>query len=145
MLRLLIIPVLGCCLAACSNTNPVAENGAMADCPDSPNCVSSEDKGDAFIEPFVLNEDPQQAWPEMIKILKSMPRTEISAQSPGYIHATATSLVFRFIDDLELQVSSDGKTIGVRSASRTGHSDMGVNRERVEKLRQMLHAKNLIL
>ncbi len=143
--QLLTISLLVLGLAACSNTSPVDENGAMSPCPDSPNCVSSRDKGDAFIEPFVLKEDPQQAWPEIIKILKAMPRTEISKQSPGYIHATATSLIFRFTDDLELQLSSDSKTVDVRSASRTGYSDMGVNRERVDELRQALRQNNLIL
>lgn len=142
--RLLIIPLLGFCLIACSTNNPVDELGAMTPCPDSPNCVSSRDKGDAFIEPFVLTQDTQQAWPEIIKILEATPRTEIIEQSPGYIHATATSLVFRFIDDLKLELLSDGKTIDVRSASRTGHSDMGVNRERVENLRQALRKHHLI-
>jgi uncharacterized protein (DUF1499 family) len=143
--RLMIITVLGFCSVACSSNNPIAAQGAMVPCPDSPNCVSSRDKGDASIEPFVLKVDPQTAWPDIIKILNNTPRTEIIEQSPSYIHATATSLIFRFVDDLELELSSDGKTVDVRSASRTGHSDMGVNRERVEKLRIVLRKQNLIL
>lgn len=142
--RLLIITVLGFGLAACSSNNPVNELGAMAACPDSPNCVSSRDKGEAFIEPLVLKQNPQQAWPALLEILKTMPRTTILEQSPGYIHAISKSQIFRFTDDLELELLSDGKTIDVRSASRTGYSDMGVNRERVEKLRQALRKKNLI-
>ena len=142
--RLLIITLMGFCSTACSSTNPIDEQGAMAPCPDSPNCVSSRQKGDAYIEPFVLEQDPQRAWPEIIKIIQATPRTEIIEQSPSYIHATATSLIFRFTDDFELELLADGKTVDVRSASRTGYSDMGVNRERIEKLRLALREQNLI-
>jgi uncharacterized protein (DUF1499 family) len=140
----LIYATLSLCLLACSGTNPVSEQGAMAPCPESPNCVSSREDGDAAIKAFELNEDSQQAWPEVILSVKSMPRTKIVEQSPGYLHAEAKSLIFRFVDDLELELLSDGKTIDIRSASRTGHSDMGVNRERVENLRKALQEKNII-
>jgi uncharacterized protein (DUF1499 family) len=140
----LIYATLTLCLLACSGSNPVSEQGAMAPCPESPNCVSSREDGDAAIEAFELNEDAPLAWPEITQSVKAMPRTKIVEQSPGYLHAEAKSLIFRFVDDLELELLSDGKTIDIRSASRTGYSDMGVNRERVENLRKTLQEKNII-
>lgn len=117
---------------------------AMQACPSSPNCVSSLAEGDAFIEPFTLSVPAQQAWPEIIKTLQAMPRTKIILETPDYIHAKATSLIFRFVDDLELQLVSDGKTIDVRSASRIGYSDMGVNRRRVDEIRERLQEQQII-
>lgn len=142
--RLLIIHVLGICLTACSSNNPIDQQGAMAPCPSSPNCVSSRGQDDAFISPFVLTGVAQQSWPSIIDILMAMPRTEIIEQSPGYVHATASSRIFSFVDDMELELVSDGKTIDIRSASRTGYSDMGVNRKRMEQLREMLSEAGLI-
>jgi uncharacterized protein (DUF1499 family) len=55
----------------------------------------------------------------------------------GYLHAEATSLIFRFVDDLECVLDRAANVIHVRSASRVGHGDMGVNRKRVERLRQL--------
>ena len=142
--QLLIISILVLSLAACSSSNPIESQGAMAPCPESPNCVSSQAQGDAFINPFVLREEARQAWPAIIKTVQVMPRSAIITQSPGYIHATQASRIFRFVDDLELELLADDKTINVRSASRTGYSDMGVNRERVESLRQTLRQQNII-
>jgi uncharacterized protein (DUF1499 family) len=47
------------------------------------------------------------------------------------------SLIFRFVDDVEFLFDRDSKVIHVRSASRVGYSDLGVNRTRVEKIRSM--------
>jgi len=84
------------------------------------------------------------AWPAIIQSVKAMPRTEIVDQFPGYLHAQAKSLIFNFVDDLELELLPDGKTVDIRSASRTGYSDMGVNRERLESLRKTLQEKHII-
>ena len=144
IISLLVLTLTGCWLAACTSQPPATAMPAMQACPSSPNCVSSQAQGDAFIEAFTLIMPAQQAWPEIIITLQSMPRTKIILETPDYIHATATSLVFRFVDDLELQLVSDGKTIDVRSASRVGYSDMGVNRRRLEELRKRLQEQQII-
>jgi uncharacterized protein (DUF1499 family) len=64
-----------------------------------------------------------------------MPRTRIVSLKPDYLHAESSSAVFGFVDDLELHLRPDENIIAIRSASRLGHSDFGVNRNRVEKLR----------
>ena len=57
-------------------------------------------------------------------------------ETPDYLHAECTSLLFRFVDDVEFLVAGDEKLIHIRSAARVGRSDLGVNRDRVEKIRQ---------
>jgi uncharacterized protein (DUF1499 family) len=142
--QLLIYASLSLSLLACSGSNPVSEQGPRAPCPDLPNCVSSREDGETAIDAFELNDKVLTAWPEISQTVNAMPRTEIVDQSPSYLHAEVKSLIFRFVDDLELELLSDRKTVDIRSASRTGYSDMGVNRERVESLRLILKEKNLI-
>jgi uncharacterized protein (DUF1499 family) len=74
----------------------------------------------------------------------SLPRTTIVEERRGYLHAESRSLIFRFVDDLELQSSEAGDRVDVRSASRVGYGDMGVNRKRVEALREALVANGAI-
>ncbi len=68
----------------------------------------------------------------------AMPRTEIVTQTDDYIYAECTSKTMGFVDDLELQLRPSDDVIAVRSASRIGYGDMGVNRARIESLRQAL-------
>lgn len=67
-------------------------------------------------------------------------RTQIVEEKPGYLHAVFTSLIFRFRDDVEILVDDSAKVLQIRSASRVGHSDLGVNRKRVERLRDRFSA-----
>ena len=75
----------------------------------------------------------------------AMPRTTIVEERQGYLHAECTSRIFRFVDDLELLRSETGDRVDVRSASRVGYGDWGVNRARVESLREALVAAGAIL
>ena len=68
--------------------------------------------------------------------VRTFPRTSVITVSDSYLHAEFTSAVFRFIDDLEFLVDDTAKVIHVRSASRLGTSDLGVNRKRVEEIRR---------
>lgn len=119
----------------------------LTQCPASPNCVSSltvaTDKQHA-IAPFVLALPADEAWPKIREAVASSVRTVIVNEADGYLHAEATSRVFRFVDDLELRLDSAGQHVDVRSASRTGYGDMGVNRKRVEALRDQLQAEGVI-
>jgi uncharacterized protein (DUF1499 family) len=60
----------------------------------------------------------------------------VVAATPTYLHAEARSLIFRFVDDVEFLIDPGQRRIQVRSASRIGYSDFGVNRRRVERIRQ---------
>jgi len=65
-----------------------------------------------------------------------MKRTKIVTEKEDYIHVEFRSAIWRFVDDVEFYLGDDGETIHVRSASRMGRSDMGVNRKRVERIRE---------
>jgi uncharacterized protein (DUF1499 family) len=124
----------------CAGTPPPkTPAGTLPPCPDKPNCVSSlAPDEDHRIPPYRLAAGTD--WPAVRAAVAAMPRTLIVEERDGYLRAEATSRIFRFVDDLELLRSGSGDRVDVRSASRVGHGDMGVNRERVEALRQALAA-----
>lgn len=76
-------------------------------------------------------------------VVESMPRTTVVEQRGAYLHAEARSLVFRFVDDLEVLLTDDHELV-VRSASRLGRSDLGVNARRVQALRERLEEAGLV-
>src|SRR5262245_43281460 len=81
------------------------KEGRLAACPSSPNCVCSqdEDAGHA-IEPITFSGDADEAWARLKTVLSERPRTRVVSESEHYLHAEQTSLVFRFVDDLEFQL-----------------------------------------
>jgi uncharacterized protein (DUF1499 family) len=117
----------------------------LRSCPKSPNCVSSEAKdAQHAIEPFHLRGDPKVGWPIIRDEIASMPKWQIIRATDNYIHVECKSRIFRFVDDLELSLNVSNGIISIRSASRSGYSDFGANRRRVELLRSVLRAKQLI-
>lgn len=114
--------------------------GAGVDpCPASPNCVSSTDlENDHYVAPFELVRGKPGAWDSVRSTVSSLPRTRIVAESGHYIHAECRSRIFGFVDDLELALDGASLVVSVRSASRLGYSDFGVNRKRIERLRREL-------
>ena len=111
-------------------------NGQLSPCPESPNCVVSQN-GDAdhSIAPIPYTSDRAQAKETLLKVLSVVPRTEVIEQTDNYIHTESTSRIFKFVDDAEFYFPEDEKVIQVRSASRVGESDLGVNRRRIEQIR----------
>ncbi|MCF6138975.1 DUF1499 domain-containing protein [Pseudalkalibacillus berkeleyi] len=109
----------------------------LKECPSSPNCVSSQtEKESHYISPISYNGSSQHALATLVNVLKKMKRTKIVEEEPDYIHVECKSKVFRFTDDVEFLFDTENKVIEVRSASRKGYSDFGVNRKRMEKIRQ---------
>lgn len=109
----------------------------LAPCPETPNCVSSlAEDATHRIEPLPLHGTPEEAIQRLQRIIERMPRAEVTEAGPTWLNATFRSLVFRFVDDLELAVDPDAGVIHVRSAARVGRSDLGVNRRRVETIRR---------
>ena len=80
--------------------------------------------------------DPEAALATLQGVVAASPRTLIVEQRPGYLHATATSQLFGFVDDLELYAKQG--SLQARSVSRLGDSDLGVNNQRLEALHQAL-------
>ncbi len=107
-------------------------------CPESPNCVSSQATTEQHrIAPLAYQGEMAAAQARLKQVLLAMPRVELVAESAGALHVTQMSFVFRFVDDVEFIFDDAAKMIHVRSASRTGYSDFGVNRERVEEIRAL--------
>ena len=111
-------------------------------CPATPNCVSSL-AGDQkhFIEPISYEGESAVAQQELLAVLDSLKRARMVRVEEGYIHAEFVSSIFRFVDDVEFYFDSSIKLIQVRSASRTGYSDLGVNRRRIEAIRERFDQK----
>lgn len=113
--------------------------GRLAPCPSAPRCVSSNARDPSHrIDPLVLEADPETAWRAAVSAVAAMPRTSVVARTDDYLHAECRSAVFGFVDDLELHLRADENIIAVRSASRLGYYDFGVNRRRVETLRKQM-------
>lgn len=130
----------GGCMGLFAGTPPTlgVQNGRLAACPGSPNCVSSQaDRADAghFIEPLAFRGSSDAAWAALTEIVRTAERARIVSEQPGYLRAEFTSRVMGFVDDVEFLLDSSARLIHVRSASRLGRSDFGVNRERIEALR----------
>lgn len=114
-------------------------NGVLQDCPQSPNCVSTQAQDDTHrIAPLVVDGPPEDAMARLKQALASMPRIRIVQEDALYLRAEATSLLFRFVDDMEFIVEDSSGVIHARSASRVGYSDMGANRKRIEQIRKAL-------
>ena len=117
-------------------------NGQLMQCPETPNCVSSQAADEQhYIQPIQFMGTQQEAQSALLKMLETWKRTKIIVTQEEYIRAEFASMIFRFVDDVEFYLSSvkaDETVIHVRSASRVGYSDFGVNRKRIERIRSKL-------
>ena len=108
-----------------------------------PNCVSSTvEKTDAhYIAPISFSGDGPSALAKVASIIKSSRRAQLIRQRPDYLYAEYKSAGMGFIDDVEFSLDAKVGVIHVRSASRLGIGDLGVNRQRIEQLRAQMAAK----
>jgi uncharacterized protein (DUF1499 family) len=117
-------------------TNLGLKDGLLAPCRATPNCVSSQaDPSDRqhYIEPL------KAGMEDVRKAVEALPRTHIVLAHPNYLYAEFRSRLLGFVDDVEFFF--DGAAVQVRSASRLGRRDFGVNRARIEQLRRMIGNK----
>ena len=122
------------------------DSGRLQPCPDTPNCVSSQATDEQhFIEPIMVAANPEETRDIILKTLDEFSRVKVIDAQAGYIHAEFTSMIFRFVDDIEFYfpASESGVVrVDIRSASRVGRSDLGVNRKRVEAIRDKIENLN---
>ena len=110
----------------------------------TPNSVSSQaalypdnpQRVDAEVAPLKYTGDGQAAMARLAAIVGNMPRTTVVTRAPAYLYAQCKTQWLGFTDDLEFMLDAPAGVIQVRSASRMGKGDLGVNRKRVEALRQ---------
>ena len=119
------------------------DDGDLAPCPGSPNCVHTGHRHPDGTPPLYLQPEGETRWDDVRTVVEAMPRVTVVSVSERYIHAEERSRLFRFIDDLELLWAEDNELV-VRSASRLGHGDLGVNGRRVERLRATLSEAGLL-
>lgn len=117
--------------------------GRLRPCPPTPNCVSTEvcAPGQAMI-PIPFGGTAVEAQAAARRALLAEPRTRIVADEPGYLRAESRSLVFRFVDDVEIVVDDAERVLRFRSASRVGRRDFGVNRARMQRIAARMRADN---
>jgi uncharacterized protein (DUF1499 family) len=143
LIALFLVSVVLLIVLSCVSNPPKVQlvDGRLRACPKSPNCVSSESESAASrIDPLTFQGPPEKAWGNLKETLGEM-GGKIQAEHDGYLWGTFTSKVFRFVDDVEFRMVSTDGVIHVRSGSRVGYSDLGVNRRRVEKLRAIFNQK----
>jgi uncharacterized protein (DUF1499 family) len=110
--------------------------GKLAPCPSSPNCVStSSQDAEHGIAPLTYNSAPEEAMANLKTVINSLERTNIVEETDDYLYAEFSSKLMGFVDDVEFYLDPEANVIQVRSASRLGESDLGVNRQRIETIR----------
>ena len=112
-------------------------DGRLRPCPDTPNCVGSQDTGAAALAPIAYRGSASVAWQRLAQIVETMPRTTVTRKTSHYLHAEAASRLLGFVDDVEFLLDENASVIHMRSASRLGYSDLGVNRRRLEQVRSL--------
>lgn len=114
----------------------------LPSCPDKPNCVSTQATDERHaIAPFQYKKVRAEAKEALKGLLATLPRTKLVEEDAGYLHYECTSLLLRFVDDVEFVFDEATKTLHFRSASRVGYSDFGVNRQRMEQVRSLVGGK----
>mgnify|MGYP001030502002 CR=1 FL=1 len=118
------------------------QDGQFTRCAKPMNCVSSTDPEDSrtYIAPISYTGSVQDAHDTINRILGGMERMTPVTDTENYIHVEFRSLMNGFIDDTEFYIDADNNLIHVKSSARLGESDMGVNRNRIESIREQFNA-----
>ena len=112
----------------------------------SPNSVSSQadlwpdhaQAGYARVAPLALAGDGAATLARIQAIVQGMPGARVVKTEPGYLRATFDTRLLKYTDDVEFWFDAGNGVVQVRSASRLGRNDFGVNRARVEAIRAQL-------
>ena len=115
----------------------------------TPNSVTSQaqlwpdapQRDAAHIEPLPLQGDARTTIARIARVVEELPGTRIIERRDDYLYAQFTSAILRFVDDVEFWVDPVAGVVQVRSASRLGSGDLGVNRARIENIRERLQRK----
>lgn len=131
--------ILGGQMGLLTGKHPVGlgvQDGKLKPAPSSPNCVSSQATTEYHqIAPLAYTGDGQAAFVRLKNIVSGMQTAVVIESKPGYLYAEYTSKLLGFVDDVEFYLDEKAGVIQVRSASRLGHKDFGVNRARIEAVR----------
>jgi uncharacterized protein (DUF1499 family) len=151
LLLLLLLAIVAGQLGAFSGSQPAdlgVNNGRLKPPAGTPNSVTSQaalypdhpQAARAAIDPLRFSGDGKAAMRRLAGLLRGMERTALITDAPDYLYAQCTTRLMRFTDDVEFSLDAPAGVIHVRSASRVGHGDRGVNRARVEAIRNRFNA-----
>ena len=119
---------------------PVDDGAAgrrLADCPDSPNCQGSDASREGQrVPPLPMRGTPEETMTALAGLIDARPEATIVERGQHYLHATFTSRLMGYVDDVEFLVDEASGSVRVRSASRLGRSDLGANARRLAALRE---------
>ena len=128
-------------LVACAGERPAnlgAQDGRLAACPGSPNCVSSRAADERHrIAPLAFTGDPDTAFIRLKQILARRKDATVIEERAGYLRVELRTTFF--VDDGEFLLDPERAVIQVRSASRLGYSDLGKNQSRMEEIREQFN------
>ena len=132
-------------IIGCAGTRPTSigvYSGSLTPCPEKPNCVSSHAKDKKhFSESFPYTTEKSVAFNCLKEIISGQTRTTIVSETDNYLHVEYKTAFFGFVDDAEFYFPENESVVHIRSASRLGYSDLGVNRKRMEGLRALFIEK----
>lgn len=112
---------------------------SLKECPNSPNCVFTKSEfQDKKMNPLPLTGSPSDMKEHIKKTVLAMDRVHLEKEDENYLHFKFKSRIFGFVDDVEFLIDEAANEVHFRSASRSGHSDFGVNRKRMEKISKSL-------
>jgi uncharacterized protein (DUF1499 family) len=130
-------------LSACAGDRPAnlgVVNGTLTACPDSPNCVSSQAGDERHrIAPLAAGDDPDEAFARLAEIVSRRPDATVIDRTDTYLRVELRTTLFT--DDAEFLLDRERRLIQLRSASRLGYSDLGLNRRRIEQIRSQLQRR----
>ena len=144
--RLILLPILAIAglyflsLTATKPDNLGVVDGQLAQCPESPNCVSTQstDSEKTMAAIAIIDNGAQTLSKIKSSISSNCPNAKLITESDSYLHYEFTSLLFRFVDDVEFFADDEEQVVHFRSASRVGHSDLGANKKRMSKICESL-------
>jgi len=114
----------------------------IQDCTGGPHCVTTRTQNsDRKIQPFLFNGTSEDFKKIAVSTIESMPHSHIVRAEQNYIYAEYTSAIMRFVDDFEVYWDPQTKMVDMRSSSRIGYNDLGVNQKRTEKFQQLFLQK----
>ncbi len=135
-------------LAGCAAMAPQPvglDDGRLKPCPDAPHCVSSDETREAHaIAPLKAKGAVGAAWATLVADVAAMPGVRAEASSSGYLHLKVRTSMMGYVDDVEFVLLADRGEIAMRSCSRLGYYDFGVNRGRLEALRARLRMAGVV-
>jgi uncharacterized protein (DUF1499 family) len=124
--------------SGCSGTRPAnlgVKDNRLSPCPSSPNCVSSQSNDESRkIDPIRFSSTTAEAVNRLKRVIQGMERTTVVRETLNYLHVEFSTFL-GFVDDVEFYGDESQKVIHLRSASRVGYWDLGVNRRRMESIR----------